>query len=429
MPFRLPRLLPSRALGALLLLPLLPLALSGCGTLLPPAWIIGQQRTMITDHQHFDNAPIPASRQPVPLPTAPEALKLPAAPDGGDLGPWLEQQGTVALIVLRDGRIVHEQYFAGRQRDTLLTSFSVAKSVVALLLGQAIRDGHIRGIDDPVTRYLPELERQDPRFAQVRLRDLLAMRSGIAFQEKYSSPWSDVAIFYLTQDLGRAVAGLKIAEPPDQRYRYSSGDTQLLGMAIERATGQRLHQRVAQDLWAPMGAGMDASWSVDSAVLGQARAFCCLNARALDFARIGQLMLDRGRVGARQVVPAEWIDTLLTVQTHPGDDAAAQRNIELPGRPEAAFYTGQWRRLPQGPLEMRPDPASGRDPATLVPGTDFYAQGQHGQYIFVAPRQRTVVVRLGTDRRPGTWWPGVLGRIARSGLDGTEPVVEARSAR
>lgn len=123
------------------------------------------------------------------------------------------------------------------------------------------------------------------------------------------------------------------------------------------------------------------------------------------------------------------IDTLLTVQTHPGDDAAAQRNIELPGRPEAAFYTGQWRRLPQGPLEMRPDPASGRDPATLVPGTDFYAQGQHGQYIFVAPRQRTVVVRLGTDRRPGTWWPGVLGRIARSGLDGTEPVVEALSAR
>ena len=156
MPFRLPRLLPSRALGALLL-PLLPLTLSGCGTLLPPAWIIGQQRTMITDHQHFDNAPIPASRQPVPLPTAPEALKLPAAPDGGDLGPWLEQQGTVALIVLRDGRIVHEQYFAGRQRDTLLTSFSVAKSVVALLLGQAIRDGHIRGIDDPVTRYLPWL--------------------------------------------------------------------------------------------------------------------------------------------------------------------------------------------------------------------------------------------------------------------------------
>ena len=91
-----------------------------------------------------------------------------------------------------------------------------------------------------------------------------------------------------------------------------------------------------------------------------------------------------------------------------------------------------YRRLDDAfldPLEMRPDPASGRDPATLVPGTDFYAQGQHGQYIFVAPRQRTVVVRLGTDRRPGTWWPGVLGRIARSGLDGTEPGVEALSAR
>lgn len=424
MPPRPSRLLPSRALGALLL----PLALSGC-SLMPPAWIIGQQRTTITDHRHFDNAPIAASRQPVVLPAATEALKLPAAPDGGELGPWLEQQGTVALIVLREGRIVHEQYFAGRQRDTLLTSFSMAKSVVALLLGQAIRDGHIHGLDDPVTRYLPELEAQDPRFVQVRLRDLLAMRSGIAFQEQYGSPWSDVAVFYLTHDLGRAVAGLRIAEPPDRRYRYSSGDTQVLGMAIERATGRRLPQLLAQGLWEPIGAGMDASWSVDSAVLGQAKAFCCLNARAVDFARIGQLMLDRGRVGARQVVPADWIDTLLAVQEHPGEDAAARRNIEDPGRPSAVFYTGQWRRMPQGRLEAVPDPASGVDPATLVPGTDFYAQGQHGQYIYVAPQQRTVVVRLGTDRLPGTWWPGLLGRIARSGLDGTGPVVEALRAR
>jgi len=417
------RLLPHRLLSVLL-----PLALSGCGTFVPPSWIVQQQRTTITDHQHFDNAPVPASRHPVAVPRAAEALKLPPAP-GGDLSPWLEQQGTVALIVLRDGQIVHEQYFAGRDRSTLLTSFSMAKSVVALLLGQAIRDGHIRNIDDPLTRYLPELERQDPRFAQVRLRDLLTMRSGIGFEETYSTPWSDVAVFYLTSDLAQAVAGLRVAEAPNQRYRYSSGDTQLLGMAIERATGRRLPQLLAQNLWAPIGAEQDASWSVDSAVLGQAKAFCCLNARALDFARLGQLMLDQGRVGGRQVVPSEWIDTLLAVPTLPGADVAAQRNIEDPGRPSAVFYTGQWRRMPQGPLLVTPVPTAGRDPATLVPGTDFYAQGQHGQYIYVAPRQRTVVVRLGTDRHPGVWWPGLLGRIARSGLVDGVPVVEPLSPR
>ncbi|MFM2053739.1 MAG: hypothetical protein RL456_1776 [Pseudomonadota bacterium] len=399
----------------------LALTVAGCGTLVPPAWMIAQQRSMITDHQRFDNAPIPASRERSVLPVAAQPLALPPLLPDETAEALMARQGTVALLVLRDGQVAYERYFNGRQRDTLLTSFSMAKSVVALLLGQAIRDGRIASTDDPVTRYLPELATQDPRFAQVRLRDLLAMRSGIAFQEEYTSPWSDVAIFYLTPNLGRAVAGMKIAEPPDRRYRYSSGDTQLLGMVVERATGRRLHQLAADGLWGPIGAEMDASWSLDSALQGQAKAFCCLNARAIDYARIGQMMLDRGRVDGRQVVPERWIDELLAVRELPGDTPGARRNIESPGRPDAVFYTWQWRRMPQGPLAVVPDPAAVTPPEQMVPGTDFYAQGQHGQYIYVAPEQRTVVVRLGTDRKPGLWWPGMLGRIARAGLGAAHP--------
>lgn len=389
--------------------------LTGCGSL--PLWMITQQRSTITDHQHFTNAPIPAAHRPSPLPVATPPLALPALTSSETMEQLMERQGTVALLILRDGRVVYERYFNGRERDTLLTSFSMAKSVVALLLGQAIRDGHVRSVDDPVTRYLPELAQQDARFAQIRLRDLLAMRSGIAFEETYSRPWSEVAVFYLTPNLARAVAGLRIAEPPDQRFHYSSGDTQLLGMAIERATGRRLHQLVTDGLWQPMGAEMDASWSLDSALQGQAKAFCCLNARAIDYARLGQLMLQHGRVDGRQLVPESWIDAVLQVREHPGETADARRNIESPDQPDAAFYTWQWRRMPQGSLLATP-PADAAQPAErLVPGTDFYAQGQHGQYIYVAPQQRTVVVRLGTDRRPGLWWPGLLGQLARVGTD------------
>ena len=97
----------------------------------------------------------------------------------------------------------------------------------------------------------------------------------------------------------------------------------------------------------------------------------------------------------RQLVPESWIDAVLQVREHPGETADARRNIESPDQPDAAFYTWQWRRMPQGPLLATP-PADAAQPAErLVPGTDFYAQGQHGQYIYVAPQQRTVVVTWG----------------------------------
>jgi CubicO group peptidase (beta-lactamase class C family) len=389
--------------------------LSGCSNL--PLWMVGQQRSQITDHQHFAATALPAAARPLPLPDAAQPLALPPDPVSGEpMEALLARQGTVALVVLRHGAVVYERYFNGRDRQTLLTSFSMAKSVVATLLGLAIRDGRIASVDDPVTRYLPELAQQDPRFADVRLHHLLAMRSGIAFDERYNVPWSDAAVFYLTPDLRRAVSRMTVVEPPDQRYRYSSGDTQLLGMVIERATGQSLGAWMDRQLWQPMGAAQDGSWSLDSALQGQAKAFCCWNARALDYARFGQLMLQRGRVGERQVVPTAWIDAMLQVRAHPGTDAAARRNIESPGTPQAVFYTWQWRRPTNAVPTATPAVDAAPDPLHMVPSEDFYAQGQHGQYIYVAPQQGTVIVRIGTDRRPDLWWPGLLGRIARSGL-------------
>ena len=210
----------------------------------------------------------------------------------------------MAFIVIRRGSVVYERYFNGCARDTVTTSFSMAKSVVSALLGIAIGEGRIVSVDEPVTRHLPELRGNDPRFDRITLRHLLAMRSGIAFEEAYRTPLSEAARFYLGPDLRAEVAKLKIEGEPDRAYRYLSGNTQLLAMVVERATGMPLARYLELRVWQPMGAEFDASWSLDSAASGVARALCCLNARAVDDARFGLVCLNAGRFNGRQIVPA-----------------------------------------------------------------------------------------------------------------------------
>lgn len=374
-------------------------ALAGCDTL--PMWMVVQGRSQITDHRHFDNAPIAASTAPQPWARAPQPLRWP----GGVSTEAMEQQaaadGTVALLVAQRGRIVYERYFNGYDAGSVATSFSMAKSVVSLLVGIAIDEGRIAGVDEPVTRHVPELLASDPRFAKITLRHLLSMRSGIAFDEGYGSPFTEAARFYLTPDLKREVARLRIEGEPDRAHAYKSGDTQLLGLVVERAVGMPLAAYAQSRLWQPLGAVHDASWSLDSRAGGVARAFCCLNARAEDYLRIGQLVLQQGQWQGRAIVSRAWLERSTAAQSGlPGDDDAARRNIERPGRPQQAFYAWQWRRRPL-PGSQPPQPA----PA-------IYAQGLYGQILLVDPATQTVALRLG--QRPGErHWPTWLDEVAR----------------
>lgn len=380
----------------------LAFALAGCDTL--PLWMVWQQRASIEDHRHFDNQPLARAAVPRPLPPAASApLVWPQGASAADAERWVAEQGTVALVVLRRGERVYERYFNGFRRDSVGTSFSVAKSVVSALVGIAVGEGRIRSIDDPVTTYLPELLKNDPRFARVTLRHLLQMRSGIAFDEGYRSPFADASRFYLTQRLPERVAGLAIAREPGQAYSYQSGDTQLLGMVVQRAVGMPLAAYATSRLWQPMGAEFDASWSLDSASSATAKAFCCLNARAVDYARFGQLFLDEGMVRGQPVVPAAWVRESTAAQAGlPGADDSAQRNIEWRGGRASSFYGYQWRRT----LVL------GDNGAPPQPGGDFYAEGILGQFVYVAPATRTVIVRLGRERG-APFWPAWMGELAR----------------
>ncbi len=397
------------------------LALTACGSL-PPVWMITQGRSAITDHQHFDNAPLARAATPSPLPAAPAAsapMRWPGGRSEANINQWMTENGTVALVVIRRGAVVQERYFNGYARDSIATSFSMAKSVVSALIGVAIAEGQIASIAEPVTRYLPELLENDPSFEQITLAHLLRMRSGIAFDEGYGSPFSEAARFYLTKSMKAEVAKLRIAGEPNQAYKYSSGDTQLLAMALERAVGEPLARYAERKLWQPMGAEFDASWSLDSAFGNVARGFCCLNARAVDYARLGQLFLNGGRHNGQSLVPESWVRQMTAAQKDlPGADAAAQRNIERPGTDRMAYYGLQWRRAPLPPTPLPPGimaPAnspSRNTPQARPPSNSFYAQGLYGQILYIAPDQQTVVLRLG-QREGGVFWPGWMGELVR----------------
>ena len=367
-----------------------------------PLWLVLQGgRPSIDDHRHFAAAPVARSVSPVPLPRQPQALRWPHGLTTAQAEADLAAHDTVALLVARQGRLVYERYFDGFTAEQPAAVFSLAKSVLSLLLGVAIDEGRIGSLDDPLLRYLPELRAQAPGFSGLTLRHLLLMRSGIDFDEGYRSPTSDVARLYLTPDILAEVARLRMRRAPDGIHAYQSGDTQLLALALERATGTALPAYLQGRLWQALGTEFDASWSLDDRQPGQVRAFCCLNARARDLLRLGLLVAADGRWQGRELVSARWLaESLRPASGLPGPADPAWRNIERPYSPEAAFYAGHWR--------IRPEPGG----PPLRPGRMVYAQGLHGQILLVDRESGTVVLRLGR-RQGGRHWPGWIDELVR----------------
>ncbi len=307
----------------------------------------------------------------VPVVFDPEGEKI------ADFDVFLEKNHTVAFIILRNDTIIYEKYFDGYNRSSMLPSFSVAKSVVSALVGIAIGEGKIRSVDQPVTDFIPELK--DVRFRQVTLKHLLEMRSGIGFVEEYGNPFSGMAKFYYGLNLKKYTLSLKIKDSADRFYNYQSANTQLLAMALERATGKPLSAYLEEKIWQPAGAEYPASWSIDSRSDKQIKAFCCINARAVDFAKFGQLFLDRGMKGNDTIIPLSWVSESLTIQTDSRDSG---------GFP----YAYHWRVTEEG---------------------DFFAKGILGQYIYGCPAKNIVIVRFG--KKAGKLsWPKFFREICRS---------------
>jgi CubicO group peptidase (beta-lactamase class C family) len=317
------------------------------------------------DYRIFPSVNIPASpsRNVIPAAKQPADLKVPVGyTEPGpelNLGEYLKKNKTVAFLVIRNDSLVYENYFDGYSRESVLPSFSIAKSFVSALVGIAIHEGNIRSLDQPITDFIPELK--DARFHEVTLRDLIQMRSGIRYSEDYRNPFGSMPKFYYGDNLKKYVLNLKVDGEPGEKYVYQSANAELLGMALERATGKTLEEYLGNKIWEPAGLMPGATWNVDSEDHLQIKAFCCINAKALDFANFGLLYLNRGIVNGDTVVPPEWVDESLRIQNN---------SLDSQGYPYGYF----WRALPGG---------------------EFFAKGVQGQFIFVSPARHLVIVRFG----------------------------------
>jgi CubicO group peptidase (beta-lactamase class C family) len=345
------------------------------------------------DYRRFPARPVHAGPDRFDFRRPPEGSQVPPAAvrrisvqDGDrrverDLTQFLAASDTAAFLIVRGDTLLYEGYFNGSGHDATQTSMSVAKSVLSTLVAIAVGEGRIGSVDDPITRYVPELADRDRRFEKITLRHLLSMTSGLRYEEG-GGPWGDDTATYYAPDL-RALAlhETEVAEEPGRRFHYNNFNPLLVGLALERATGMPVASYLEAKLWRPLGMEADGSWSLDSQASGFEKMESGLNARAADFARFGLLFTRDGAFRGRQLVPASWVRDPTLMPT---------RVAAAPARSYQFFWWVQDDRSP---------------PA-------LFARGKYGQHIYVVPDQDLVLVRFG----PHTGyphWPELLSDIAR----------------
>jgi len=275
--------------------------------------------------------------------------------------------GTTAFVVIRDKKIVHEEYWDGTTDTTRSNSFSAAKSIVSLLIGCLLDEGKIKSLDQPVTDFLPDFKNSNGY--NLRLKDLLTMSSGLDWDEGYSSLFSPTTEAYYGSHLADQVLALNVKEEPGKVFNYQSCNTQLLSLVIEKVSGKTLSEFASEKLWKPLGAEHPALWSLDRAD-GVEKGYCCFNSTATDFARIGQMVLDSGQFNNQQVVSKSY----LKEATSPATWLKGENGGPLD------YYGYQFWILTHKGHKV------------------VYARGILGQYIFIIPSLDAVVVRLGTER-------------------------------
>ncbi len=299
-----------------------------------------------------------------------------------DFESFLEKENTQAFIVIQDDAILYEKYFNDTERDSLLTSFSVAKSFVSALIGIAISEGYIESVNDPITDYLPELAARDPDFENITIRHLLMMSSGLDFQE---TRWAflngdDPLTTYYPDQRKAALEFTQIIDRPGEYFNYNKYHPQMLGMIIERATGKTVTQYMQEKIWYPLGMEFSGSMSLDSESSGFEKMETGVNARAIDYAKFGRLYLEKGKWEGEQVIPIVWIEQSLQVDRENHDSAHYPDEF---GQKIFNSLEGYYKYMWYGFFREGDN-------------FDFTAEGDRGQFIYVSPSKDLIIVRNST---------------------------------
>ena len=316
-------------------------------------YLKGHKTAYIDDYPNFDNRTIEAGK-----PQAwPEHSAYNSVQATQKLQQTNEDLGTVAFLIIKNDSIWYESYADGYSATSKTNSFSMAKSVTSALLGKAIRDGYIKNLEQPVADFFPQFDKR------LTVGDLSSMASGLNWQEDYYNPFGMTAQSYLDENIRKIILDLKVVEQPGEKFKYLSGNTELLGMVIEKATKKSLSNYLSESFWEPLGMHEDALWQLDSEESGMEKAFCCLASNARDFAKFGRLYAHQGNFRGRQLL----------------DSSFVQKSTE-PRFAETPFYGyGFWL-------------------SNFMHKKIVVMRGILGQYVISIPEDKVIIVRLGHQR-------------------------------
>lgn len=291
---------------------------------------------------------------------------------------YLKNGQVNAFIVIRNDSVLYERYDKGYNDSTLSTIFSGAKSMISIMIGQALADGSIKSLNDKVTRYIPELK-SNPAFEQITLKNLLDMKSGLEFQDALGGIikafFSDEAKYYYTDDMQAQLFKVKLVNKPGTVWVYKSIDPILLGWVLKKVTGKSVAQYFEANVWKQIGTGYNATWGLDQ-VDGLTNTASRFQVTAIDFAKIGRLYLNKGRYNGKQIVPESWVNQSINI----GNETPASAK----GWQKSAHHYLWW--IPQ-------EGDKG----------DYAAEGMLGQRLYVDPKTNTIIVQFadhGTGNYP-----------------------------
>jgi len=314
----------------------------------------------IDDYEIFDNRTVIAS--------AHDPWEEPAGYNTGDIPEEYEEDfdklNTVAFLVIKNQKILFEKYWDDYSDESLSNSFSMAKSIVSLLVGIAIDEGSIKSVDQAVGDFLPGFS--EGQKAKLKIRHLLEMSSGLSWKDSYFNPFSKTAKAYYGSDLRELVINLENEKEPGVKFEYKNCNPQILALILKEATGMSISAYASQKLWKTMGARQDALWSLDD-INGIEKAFCCFNSNARDFARFGQLILNNGKWDGRRIISSDYLENALKPVSHLKDKH--EKAVD--------YYGWQWW------IQEYKDQVI------------YSMRGLKGQYVFVIPDRDMVIVRLG----------------------------------
>ncbi|MEC8829476.1 MAG: serine hydrolase [Bacteroidota bacterium] len=314
----------------------------------------GYTTAFIDDYSYFDNSVI-ASKDSKAWPLHKDYNKIPATEK---LIKLHKSQGTVAYVIIKNDSLIYEAYYDNYSENSKSNSFSMAKSYVCGLLGKAIMEGYIENLEQPVGDFFPKYS--EGLSSKVTVGDLASMASGSSWKENYYWPINITAKAYYGKELEETIFGVSTVKTPGQSFEYSSGDTQLLAMVIEKATGKKLYNYLSESLWIPLESENDALWQIDSEANDLVKAYCCIASNAKDFARLGKLYKDFGRWKGTQIL----------------DSAFVAKSIKPRFKDSPQYGYGFWLKAQNNK-------------------SFFMMEGHLGQCVVVSPSDNLIVVRLG----------------------------------